>query len=375
MRLLALAADPGSTLTQVRVSGPLAGGRQAPGVELRLSPLHDTPFAALRQADVVIVERGMSRRHLDLMTAAAASGCAVIYEIDDLLVEPARHLQHADALRRAACWVRASLDAADVVTVSTERLGDLLGLAPDRRVVVPNAAYDGPINAPLPGRQTGPVSLLVAASDRVAGDTAWQALRALQRDRGDAVSVLAVGPVGDDLEQAGVVCRRLPNMTRAAFVQWAASQPNPVAVIPLDDSRFSAGKSAIKWFDYAVAGVPTMASDVPPYRDVMENGHTGWLVGPTQADWQQALARVLADADERDRVAAAARQQVLTHHHVGITRQAWDQAVRLALARAAARRGTSRQTALTSMRQSLQDLGLSVRRWNRERLARRKSTG
>lgn len=371
MRVLAVGADPGSILTRVRVADPLAAWLQGQGGELRLRPLHDAPLQELEWCDALVVQRGVSRRHFGLLQTAAAMRRATIYEIDDLLTEPAPHLQHAHALARGARWVRASLDAADLVTVSTERLASLLALAPERHVVVPNAAFHLPLDAPAVQQAAGPMTLLVAASDRVAGAAAWPALRAWADARGDAVSVLAVGPVSTDLQQAGVSCRALPLMPREQFVRWAAAQPNPLAVIPLDDSRFSAGKSAIKWFDYAMAGVPTLASDLPPYSDVIEHGRTGWLVGPSPADWQMALEAAIADAPARARVAAAARQQVLAQHHPALTRQAWGQALQIAAARAASHGAIS--PGRHGLRHAVQGLGLALRRWNRERLARRKS--
>lgn len=372
MRVLAVAADPASILTDLRIGDPLSAWLAGQGGELRLRPLHDVPRAELAWCDVVVVERGMSRRHLNLMQEAAAMGRAVIYEIDDLLTEPAPHLQHAQALRRGARWVQACLEAADVVTLSTERLRSLLAVAPERAVIVPNAAFCGPTDPPPAQQQAGPVTLLVATTDRVAGGEAWRALQALTLASGDAVSVLAVGPVADDLAQAGVPCRRLALMPRPDFVAWAAAQANPIALIPLDGSRFSSGKSAIKWFDFALAGVPALASNVAPYSDVIEAGRTGWLVGPAFADWQSALAAAVGDVALRARVANAARQQVLAHHHARLTRQAWGQALQLASARAAARGRARVDTAPPGLRDAMQSLGLALRRWNRERLARRK---
>jgi hypothetical protein len=374
LRVLAVSANPHSTITQVRVARPISELLARQGGELRLRSLHDTPSFELDWCNVLVVQRGMARRHLDLMRTAATMGRAVVYEIDDLLTEPAPHLQHAQALQSGAIWVRKSLEVADVVTLSTERLRTLLGLARDHCVLVPNAAFDAPLPAPpaLPpaSPHTG-VTVLVAASDRVAGAAAWAALKTLTQAAGDAVSVIAVGPVAEDLRLAGVHCRCLPLMPRDAFVHWAATQPNAVAVIPLDDSRFSAGKSAVKWFDYAVAGVPTLASDVPPYCDVIESCRTGWLVGPSVEAWQQALHAVLGDVPARARVAAAACAQVQANHHAGLTRKAWDQALHGAIVRAAGRGRMPTYRPLSPLHRAWQDVVLSLRRWNRERLGRR----
>lgn len=371
MRVLAVAADPGSTITRLRVAEPLAAWLANVHGELRLRPLHDVPPADLAWCEVLVVQRGMARRHLELIRAAAAAGRAVVCEIDDLLTDPAPHLQHARALLQARPWTRACLAAADVVTLSTERLATLLDQPPERCVVVPNAAFDGDPGVPPESRAVGPVSLLVAASDRVAGAEAWLALREFAAAWPGRIEVLAVGPVADDLERAGIVCRSLPLMPRDAFVRWAASQPNPLAMIPLDDSRFSAGKSAVKWFDYAVAGVPTLASGRPPYADVIEHGRTGWLVGPAREDWHRALAQAVDDGPARARVARAAREAVQARHHAGLTRDAWGRALHQAAARAAARGEAGVRALPRGPGAWWSDLSRSLRRWNRERLMRR----
>lgn len=395
MRVLVAAADPSATITRLRVVDPLsrwmagAGADGQPQGELRQRPLHDTARADLAWCELMVLQRGTASRHLALMEAAASMGRTVIYEIDDLLTEPAPHLLHADALQRDARWVRAGLEAADLVTVSTARLAGLLGLTDGapvadparlRWALVPNTAQPSadPMVAP-PAQHAGlPVSVLVAASDRVAGGPAWQALAALLAEAPGAVTVEAVGPVADDLAAAGIPFRGHPLMPRADFVRWAASLPNPLALIPLDDSRFSAGKSAVKWYDYAEAGVPTLASNAGPYRDILEHERTGWLVGPSAQRWLQVLRTAVDDPAARSRIAQAARSHVRLHHHAGLMVLAWGQALALAMARTETRRRLQADPpdlASASWHLALRDradrLKLALRRWNRERLSRR----
>ena len=87
-------------------------------------------------------------------------------------------------------------------------------------------------------------------------------------------------------------------MPRGDFIAWVRTLPNAVAVIPLEDSRFAACKSAIKWMEYAEAGIPVLCSDVRPYRDVIESGRTGWLVANEAEAWDRAIqtARQLQQA-------------------------------------------------------------------------------
>ncbi len=376
LRVLAAAADPAATITRIRLGDPISALFSGQAGELQLRPLHDVPLAALDWADVLVVQRGTTPRHLALMQAAATRGRAVIYDIDDLLTEAAPHLVHAESLVRAAPWVRAGLQAADLVTVSTPRLAEMLQLQQSRYHVVPNTAFAlGATTGadPLPAQRADePVTVLVAGSDRVAGGVAWQALAAAERAAAGRLRVLAVGPVQADLAQAGVQCERLPLMPREAFVRWAHEQPNPLALIPLDDSRFSAGKSAIKWYDYSEAGVPTLASDAGPYRDNLDHGRTGWLVGPSLADWQAALDAALTDAAGRLRIASAARAHVRQHHHAALMAQAWGDAL-VRACHTAAGRGPAALPApwMETLRERVDGLLRALRRWNRKRLARR----
>lgn len=72
-----------------------------------------------------------------------------------------------------------------------------------------------------------------------------------------------------------------------------------LGVIPLEDTRFAACKSAISGFDYAAAGIPTLCSDVSPTGKVIENGRTAILVANDTAAWTIALQAAIADASLR----------------------------------------------------------------------------
>ena len=74
-------------------------------------------------------------------------------------------------------------------------------------------------------------------------------VRTRRRDHGGARGRLRchADPIGGEAGAEGA---------RAAFLELARGLRNAVAVIPLEASRFAACKSAIKWFDYAEAGIP-----------------------------------------------------------------------------------------------------------------------
>ena len=358
MKLLALAGDIGALIAQVRLVTPLSALCAQQGWTLTLRSFHDCARDEIEHADVLVVQRASSTRVLRMQQRMRRQGGAVLYEIDDLLTDV--------ALRRAAQLLRCMAEA-DVVTVSTARLGRELGL--QQPVVVPNHAWPmaaAPLPAPQPGQ---PVHLLFASSDHLATDFIYPAVRAL-----GGVRVVVVGPPAAAFLRAGIEVQAQGLMPRDRFVAFARALPNVLAVIPLEDSRFAACKSAVKWFDYAAAGIPVLCSAVSPYAEVVQDGVTGGLVDNTPLAWQAALQQAVDDAGWRQRIAAAARLQVQTHHALRHTVDAWHRAVTTAVQRRAAAVlptpgvGWHLGQALAG---AFDDAALRLRALNRARLAKR----
>jgi hypothetical protein len=361
LRVLGLAAEPAATITEIRLAAPLAVLAGAGRITLRIEPWHACRQADLAGCDVLVGQRPVTARHLKLLQAAHAHGAAVVVDIDDLLTRPAAHLQSHDFLLAHAVWVERALDEADWVSVSTDRLGRALA-APARRLrAVPNHAAEGT------------ATVLLAASDAVTAGAAFEALRGLQAARGARLRIVAIGPVAQSAQGAGLQVEAHAVMSRQRFLDFAAGLRHAVAVIPIDDSAFSACKSAVKWFDFAAAGLPVLMSDRPPYQDVVRHGQTGWLVGDEPSAWTQALAQALDDAHLRERIATAARQQVQAQHGLAHSVAAWQALLdEVAAARAA---GAIRRRPLAWHQRAAaagHDLLVGLRRANRERLARRR---
>jgi hypothetical protein len=369
LRLLVLAGEIDSLIAEIRLRTPLSALAERTGLSLSWRSFHEATRADLRQADVLIVQRAFSQRVARLQRQMHRQGGAVIYEIDDLLTElPAHVSNHRPMLaRQASLWKCMRL--ADLLTVSTERLGQALALP--HWHVVPN--YAVPLgDASLPptdGHQA--VTLVLASMEALAGGPLPEALRTLPQG---AARVVAVGPAAASLAAAGVSLESHALMPREAFIRWVRALPNPVAVIPLEDSRFAACKSAIKWFEYAEAGVPVVCSDVSPYREVVEDGRTGWLVANQTQAWRHALQAAIANTEQRQQVALAARKVVRARHTLDQTVQAWEHAIaqaqRLRQCEPHAAAGT-----LTDLRDELafaaEAVALPLRSLNRARLAQR----
>jgi hypothetical protein len=82
-----------------------------------------------------------------------------------------------------------------------------------------------------------------------------------------------------------------------------------VGLMPIDDRPFSHGKCGLKILQYQAAGVPVVCSPVGANRDIVENDVTG-LFASGDAEWTQAIVRLLTDRERARRLAAAGRGRV-----------------------------------------------------------------
>ncbi len=105
---------------------------------------------------------------------------------------------------------------------------------------------------------------------------------------------------------------------RAPVVPWRAlpallAQAD-INLAPLElDERFCHAKSELKWFEAAVAGVPTVATPTEPFKLAIRDGENGFLAR-TEEQWERALLALVDDPGMRTRVANAALADALTHY-------------------------------------------------------------
>lgn len=94
-----------------------------------------------------------------------------------------------------------------------------------------------------------------------------------------------------------------------------------VGVAPLADNHFNRSKSDIKFLELAALGIPTIASDVAPYRSI-KDGDTGFLVR-NEHQWSRLLKASVDDPDLFARVGAAGKEYVRNNRTTAHTASAW----------------------------------------------------
>jgi len=82
-----------------------------------------------------------------------------------------------------------------------------------------------------------------------------------------------------------------------------------VGIMPLPDEPWARGKCGMKAIQYMGIGIPAVVSPVGANREIVGDGITGFHAA-TGAQWTERLDQLLADAELRRRLGAAARESV-----------------------------------------------------------------
>lgn len=101
------------------------------------------------------------------------------------------------------------------------------------------------------------------------------------------------------------------------FADWT-KLPEIIASVdinlaPLVNTIFNEAKSENKWTEAALVKVPTIASNVGAFKEVMVHGETGVLCDGME-EWENELNRLIWDADYRETLANKAYSVALSKH-------------------------------------------------------------
>jgi glycosyltransferase involved in cell wall biosynthesis len=86
-----------------------------------------------------------------------------------------------------------------------------------------------------------------------------------------------------------------------------------INIAPLVDNPQRRAKSAVKYMEAALVGVPTIAARLDAYQTSIEQGVNG-LLASTHAEWVDSLARLIQLPEIRQQIGEAARADVLANH-------------------------------------------------------------
>lgn len=115
----------------------------------------------------------------------------------------------------------------------------------------------------------------------------------------------------------------------AETYQWPAKLASlgfDIGVAPLTFRPFNNGKSPIKFQEYAMLGIPTVASKVGPYLEI-ESQVTGLTADSEQA-WYNDLEKLVKNEKLRKEIGENAKRYVLKNNNLALSIKDWDAAYR-----------------------------------------------
>jgi hypothetical protein len=81
-----------------------------------------------------------------------------------------------------------------------------------------------------------------------------------------------------------------------------------IGIAPLRDNIFNRCKTALKFYEYAMAGIPTLASNILPFV-----GECNYLADNNFEDWYNKLEKLIVDREFREELARTQKEWVLEH--------------------------------------------------------------
>lgn len=298
------------------------------GYECLIRHYGDVPLAEVGHADVLVLCRLASTVDVQaLIDHFRAAGRPVVFDVDDLVFDPARidlirHVKHTPETARAQALSvlernRRTLLACDFVTVSTFALKTEVEKLGKRAFVVPNTisertAQSAAERAASVARRKGRVRIGYFSGTGTHEDDFEEvraALHDLMAERED-VELLVMGELAaaDEFGKYGARFLRRPLVPHADMLEALASVDVNLAPLELGNP-FTNAKSELKVFEAALYGVPTIASPTSGYAGVIAQGRNG-LLASSREEWLWGLRALVDDRDLRRRLGEAARATI-----------------------------------------------------------------
>jgi glycosyltransferase involved in cell wall biosynthesis len=262
---------------------------------------------SLDMCDVVVFQRPSHAASARAIEYALSRGKRVVVDIDDDLwtIHPSNPAFPVWNGTGRLDVLRFCLSAAHMVTVATDDLVSVVRPMNRNVTVIPNMLPAG--HWPPQGvRRKEPSPLVVgwagSSSHSVDLDVLAGTVETLL-DRYPNVEVAIAG------------MEKVPFRPheRLRFVKPVMIEEYPltlskfdIGMIPLADSRFNRCKSDLKFLEYSMIGIPSVASKVAPYEGSVNHGVNGFLARNPK-DWLKHLSRLIEDPELRDSMGQAAR--------------------------------------------------------------------
>jgi glycosyltransferase involved in cell wall biosynthesis len=278
--------------------------------------------------DALYVYRFRDRPIQDIARLFLEHGVALVWDNDDDLsaYPPGGALDATQGPGFRAEVFRDSITMAKMAQVATFASPALVDLYRSQGVTQAQAIENAPQATPMASTDDGSIVIGWVAGAEHTDDLARvpivEALREIQRRHAHVrVETLGVQLALDDRYE------HIPFLPFDDMLRRLTTFH--IGIAPIADTPFNRARSSIKIKEYAAAGVPWLASPLPPYAPYA-SGCGGRLV--PDDGWIEALAALVRSAGERRHLAAQG-QTWAASQRITVMGDQWEQAFELAVSR------------------------------------------
>lgn len=283
--------------------------------------------------DLIVMQRQNYKESLINARYFQGQGKKVIYELDDWIIDIDKTNPCYEGFMNpeSVAIIENFMRYADAVTVSTEYLAKLVSKYNQNIYVLPNSIdvqewmkhfeekqkikSDGKVRIGYAGSQTHYKDVYMVR----------QVLPDVLKKNPNAVLKL----IGFDFHNLfKEEFKGLEN--RIEFINWLPIQDYPkgfydidIGIAPLFYHEFNRAKSNIKFLEYSAMGIPTVATDIEPYRCI-KDGETGYLIkANNRKKWVEALTKLIRSETLRAKIGMAAQNYVCEKYDIDKTWKLW----------------------------------------------------
>jgi hypothetical protein len=282
----------------------------------RVNQIPSVTLSDLQGFDVIVAQRWNRHEGLEIWRRARTPFSRLVYETDDDIFHITAENWDAfnlygnpviqDAVAHAA-------EVADLVTVSTEPLARVMRQFNPNVAVLGNAVPGWVLELPRPQRDRPRVGWTGAASHGVDIGIVAAPVRRFLKRFGNWDFVSGATDYRPTIRAAA---------SRMFYQPWIQVNTDPagfygaidydIGLAPLWPTTFAESKSGLKAIEHGARGIPTIATDCPAYREVIEHGVNGFLV-KRDHEWLRYMSELAGDDALRARMGEAARDMARRH--------------------------------------------------------------
>ena len=263
------------------------------------------PLRTMRDADVVLLQRRLLPLSQVWLLRRAAR--RLVYDFDDAIFYHSSNSAKAPRSRRREKRFAAIVQAADAVIAGNDFLATAAGRLTDPAKVqrIPTCVDTKVYSSAKHAEHSGNLRLvwIGSASTVKALHGAAAHFAAIARVLPKVQLKLICDVFPTDLP---IVIERCPWSAEREAAELAQAD---VGMSWVPDTPWSQGKCGLKVLQYMAAGLPVIANSVGVHREIIVNGHTGFLAD-TPAQWAKAAVALAGDAVLRRALGEEGRKRV-----------------------------------------------------------------